>query len=72
MQGAVAPAAPSVAVTEIIELIVQPDNRRAAEFSGYTGMRHCRFENKKGKMRAECYAAALSAASYFTTAPASR
>ena len=47
MQGAVAPAAPSVNVTEIVEHMVQADNRRMTAFSGYTGMRRYHFANEK-------------------------
>lgn len=53
MRGVVAPAAPSLTVTEIVENMVQADNRRMAAFSGYMGMRRYRFDNKKVKKRAE-------------------
>ena len=53
IQGIVAPAAPPLTVTEIVDHMVQADKERMATFSGYTGMRRYNFENKKVKKRAE-------------------
>lgn len=53
IQGALTPAPASLTTGEILDRMVQAETQRQAAFSGYTGVRRYRFENKKTGKRAE-------------------
>jgi hypothetical protein len=48
-----ADSSPSLTAPEILERMVQADNARLAALTGYSGVRHYRFENKKSGKTAE-------------------